>query len=272
MKPKIAIPLGVAGMLAALGTAIANANGIFTGRPYLAYLCWGISLALIMFAILMANVKVSPDPKADTHGSVSPISIHLENIGNSVQQQIKQSQGNRSIIPIASSKPQPNIHFIEATVADIRPGLDLGDFTAAVACFRNERIVGQKIEQPTVRAQIIYKDHHGNEFTDVSNGVWTEDPLISPLFATGERKCLILFLLSNQGRLKKLWKEAYTTSHSWMSGGSSIRIRDEDVKGKIAVVEVRLLNDHTDIGLLDTLFDVEDYQSGELPSFKLHTT
>ena len=52
MKPNIAIPLGVAGILAAIGTTIANANGMFSGHPSLAYWFWGGSLALIAIAVI----------------------------------------------------------------------------------------------------------------------------------------------------------------------------------------------------------------------------
>ena len=51
MKPGIAIPLGVAGILAAIGTAIANANGMFAGHPSSAYWFWGASFGLIIVAI-----------------------------------------------------------------------------------------------------------------------------------------------------------------------------------------------------------------------------
>jgi hypothetical protein len=51
MKPKIAIPLGVAGILAAIGTTIANANGLFAGHPSLAYWFWAASLVMIAIAV-----------------------------------------------------------------------------------------------------------------------------------------------------------------------------------------------------------------------------
>jgi len=51
MKPRIAIPLGVAGILAAIGTSIANANGLFAGHPSLAYWFWAASLAMIVIAV-----------------------------------------------------------------------------------------------------------------------------------------------------------------------------------------------------------------------------
>jgi hypothetical protein len=52
MKPIIAVPLGVAGILAGIGTAIANANGWFIGHPHLVYWCWGGSFIFIVVAVV----------------------------------------------------------------------------------------------------------------------------------------------------------------------------------------------------------------------------
>jgi hypothetical protein len=66
MKPGIAIPLGVAGILAAIGTAIANANGLFGGRPSLAYWFWSASFALIIVAIAGWVVNSKQEKKKHT--------------------------------------------------------------------------------------------------------------------------------------------------------------------------------------------------------------
>jgi len=73
VKPEIAIPLGVAGILAAIGTAIANANGWFVGHPHLVYLCWGGSGALIVAAIAIAIFGTKPVPATI---KVSPCELH----------------------------------------------------------------------------------------------------------------------------------------------------------------------------------------------------
>jgi membrane protein implicated in regulation of membrane protease activity len=52
MKPSIAIFLGVAGILAAIGTAIANANGLFAGHPSWAYWFYGASFLSLMAALV----------------------------------------------------------------------------------------------------------------------------------------------------------------------------------------------------------------------------
>jgi hypothetical protein len=53
MRPAIAIPLGVAGILAAIGTAYGNANGLFAGHPSLAY--WFYSASFVMLALSIAG-------------------------------------------------------------------------------------------------------------------------------------------------------------------------------------------------------------------------
>jgi hypothetical protein len=80
MKPTIAIPLGVAGILSAIGTAFANANGLFVGHPSLAYWFWGASFALIAFAIVGSVVNSKREKKNDSPLSTPPpVQVHQEN-------------------------------------------------------------------------------------------------------------------------------------------------------------------------------------------------
>jgi hypothetical protein len=55
MNPKIPIIVGTAGALTGVGTAIANANGWFTGHPHLAYWFYGAALLLILAAFVIAR-------------------------------------------------------------------------------------------------------------------------------------------------------------------------------------------------------------------------
>lgn len=63
MKPSIALPLGVAAILAGIGTAIASANGQFAKHPSLAYWFYGPSLALLLIAVTGWIVSVRQDHK-----------------------------------------------------------------------------------------------------------------------------------------------------------------------------------------------------------------
>lgn len=81
MKPSIAIPLGVAGILAAIGTTIANANGLFAGHPSLAYWFWGGSLAILVIAVagwLFRPREQATKALPSVHQGNKP-EIHIEN-------------------------------------------------------------------------------------------------------------------------------------------------------------------------------------------------
>jgi hypothetical protein len=58
MNPKIPIAIGVAGMLVAVGTSMANINGSFAGHPHLAYWFYAGAGALIVVAVLLAITPV----------------------------------------------------------------------------------------------------------------------------------------------------------------------------------------------------------------------
>ena len=113
-----------------------------------------------------------------------------------------------------------------------------------VACFRNDAIAEQRVQQPIVKAHIIYKDVHGREITDVSNGVWLNECKGETTFTIGENRSLILFHFGRQGMLITPWKESYTHAQSWMNDGlPSLRIRDRAITGDIDRIEIRLLSE-----------------------------
>src|SRR5215469_1132615 len=156
------------------------------------------------------------------------------NLGNSLLSQ--QAQPTPTV-----AKPKANLRFVETKSVQIHAGngeffespQGLGDYRVTVACFRNEAIVGETLKQPDVKAHIIFRDLAGTEFGDVSSGVWLQVYKDAAPFTVGTKRCVILFLLTNQGTLKRLWKEAYVTEHSWM-GGPSFRVRDEVIVARIA--------------------------------------
>jgi len=175
--------------------------------------------------------------------------------------------------------PKHNIRFLQAKTVHARSGLGdgliyesaqaPGDFQVSVVCFRNEPIVGQKVQQPTLKSHITYKDNKGNEITDAPRGVWLEEYGDATVFEWGRKKCLIIFLLSKQGTLRRLWNEKYATEHLWMAGGPVFRISDDGITGKVASVEVRLLAQ--DICVLSAEFDVKERLASTLPELSLRS-
>jgi hypothetical protein len=104
MKPGIAIPLGVGGISAGIGTAFANANGVFTGHPSLAYWFWGASCVLIALAILGWLANSSGEKKDDSPTrSIPPVEVRQEN-KQIVNQQFHFGPDDRSITEKTESK------------------------------------------------------------------------------------------------------------------------------------------------------------------------
>jgi hypothetical protein len=176
--------------------------------------------------------------------------------------------------------PSHNIRFVEAGVVSAHSGTggdkiiykspqNLGDFNVSVACFRNEAVAGLAVKEPHLKAHIIYRGKDGNEITDVPRAVWLEEYGESILFETGKRKCIIVFLLSSQDTLLKLWNERYTTSTSWMAGGPLFRVRTERVETEVSLIEISLLS--SDGCLLVAKFEVEERKHGELPELVLRS-
>jgi hypothetical protein len=174
-------------------------------------------------------------------------------------------------------KPKHNIKVIEPKSIEAHSGLKdgkihesqqgLGDFHVCVVCFRNEPIVGKRVQEPTLKSHIIYKDKNGEEITDVPRGLWLGELGETTVFESGKKKCLIIFLLSKQNTLKKLWNEEYHSETSWMAGGPVFQIRDEGIRGDVTLVEVRLLAH--DICVLSADFDVRSRIDGGLPKLIL---
>ncbi|MGB8583761.1 MAG: hypothetical protein WCD47_23305 [Candidatus Sulfotelmatobacter sp.] len=80
MKPEIAFPLAVGGILAALGTTIANANGLFSGHPRWAFLSYAVSIILIALATFgwirnrkKEALKSEPEDKDRPHFSIEAL-------------------------------------------------------------------------------------------------------------------------------------------------------------------------------------------------------
>jgi hypothetical protein len=79
MNPKIPIIVGMAGALTGIGTAIANANGWFTGHPYLAYWFYGAALLLILTAFFLARKPHIPSTSDVIKTSFNPVNTLTAN-------------------------------------------------------------------------------------------------------------------------------------------------------------------------------------------------
>lgn len=179
--------------------------------------------------------------------------------------------------PQPKTEPKNNIKFVEAKSVQAHSGLkdgkihesphEPGDFKISVACFRNEPVVGQRVQQPTLKSHIIYKDKNGEEITDVPRGVWLGELGETTVFESGKKKCLIIFLLSKQDTFKKLWNEEYHSETSWMAGGPVFQIKNEGIRGDVTSVEVRLME--RDICVLQADFEVGQRIGGGLPKLIL---
>jgi len=189
-----------------------------------------------------------------------------------------ESHTSRSAPPPESAKLRHNIKFVETGTASVHSGTNgdntiyrspqnLGDFLVSVACFRNEAVVGLNVHQPRLKAHIIYRDKEGNEVADVPRAVWLDHYGESVLFETGNKKCLVVFLLSNQDTLVKLWNETYTTAQSWMAGGPQFRIRKDSIIAEVASVEISLLSDEA--CALRAVFSAEKREIEHLPRLGL---
>jgi len=122
MKPSIAVPLGVAGILAAIATAIANANGLFAGHPSLAYRLYGASCVLIAISIVgwAVNARHS-DMEAPAQFKITPYEL-------------------RSVGSMASDI------FLRVKIELLHP------LKVTVKCYRMELSLTGQIERPEVKS------------------------------------------------------------------------------------------------------------------------
>jgi predicted nucleotide-binding protein len=203
--------------------------------------------------------------------------------GREVILKMKDRPADQTLIKkkVGDAKPAPapkhNIRFIEAKSLHAHAGINdsqihespqpPGDFQVAVVCFRNDPLIGQSLQQPSLKSHIVYKEKNGTEITDAFPGVWLGHYGEAADFESGKKQCLIVFLLTKQKKLMKLWNETYTTHTSWMVGGPLFRIRDEAVPGNVASINISLLSDNT--CMLSVEFEVKPHTAGELPKLVL---
>lgn len=248
------------------------------GGAKAALLCGIIGVTILLVMIFSRRDNRREVPSQANQQAASPVITQTAN--PTVNINVGQQSHPQPVVSTPSPAPQskPNIGFVGTKSVDAHQGLTdsliyespqqgLGDFQICVVCFRNESIVGQRIQEPNVEAHIIYKNKEGDEITDAPRGVWVGHHGEAIQFESGKKRCLVVFLLSSQGTLKKLWTETYTTGTSWMAGGSQYRIRDSGIAGEVKSVEISLLT--RDTCLLRATFDVMPREADKLPKLVL---
>jgi pyrimidine deaminase RibD-like protein len=236
---------------------------------------------------------LDPDPRIRGQGQIRlreaniitelfphELMAQVEDLNREFTRQFKSRARSGSPVQEASiPAPKHNIRFVGAKSIQAHSGLEdgliyespqgLGDFPVSVVCFRNEPVVGQKVQQPTLKSQIIYKGKDGEEITDAPRGVWLGQYGEETVFESGKKKCLTIFRLSNQDTLMRLWNETYTSEYGWMADGPLFQIHHEGIPGEVASVEVRLLDDDTCV--LHADFEVKKRRTKELPELLLRS-
>jgi hypothetical protein len=195
-----------------------------------------LSVGFVLAAIAFLLRKKRPEPPQ------SPISIHLENIGNPTQ-----SSEQRILVPPVLPQPaetkKSDIKFLrseESALSDFHqyaPALSV-----VAACLRNDSAHDTRYD---FAAHIIYKNANGDQVSDTGRGLWLSTSSTTTRFPTGITRQLAIFLFANDRELLKPIPNRRTETLA----GKPIVIPDitaEKFKEKIATVEIRLLRERTE--------------------------
>ncbi len=237
----------------------------------------GILGAIILGGVILfkRDRKSQASPAASVQQTISP--VVTQNANPVINVNVGSESQPAPRVPSPAPRAQPNIKFVEAKSTSIHSAdgklyespQGLGDFRVAVACFRNDGIVGQTVQQPHVTAHLIYKDFAGHEIANVDRGVWLQEYKDAVHLTMGAKRGVIIMLLTNQGTLKRLQKESYMTEHSWMSGGPSFRVVDDIIPEGVATIEVNLLDVDKGECLTRVKLRVDDSRDQGLPRLAL---
>lgn len=165
MKPSIAIPLGIGGILAAIGTTIANANGLFAGHPSLAYWFWG----------------------------ASAISITVSTVGGFLGR-VKARHIIPPPAPPASAPPNLMLLGFEMTPIEQREGVwsrAPNSKMAWVAFIHNAPLEDRDVGTVSVRAEILYYPEKGR-CHKVSPATWLDQIDNTVRLKSGDTKDLVI--------------------------------------------------------------------------------
>lgn len=235
--------------------------------PTVALVCLVLGILILLVMIFRRREKEqAPSVSQSVQQTANP-TINV-NIGTPTS-----SQPLSEPLPL-TPEPKHNIHFLEAKSVKAHSGLSdgqiyespqgLGDYMVSIVCFRNDPIIGQSVQQPRLKAHIIYKDKNGHELTDAPRGVWANHSGEAVRFETAQRKCLVVLLFSNQGTWMKVWNEAHTPPRHFPTRGPIFLIRSEGISQNIASIEIELLAE--DVCVAHAAFDVSPGPAGQLPT------
>jgi hypothetical protein len=282
MKPKIAIPLGVAGMFVAIGTPIANANHLFDGHPTLAYWFYGAAIALIVVALVgwILDAQKKPNIKSANESDTSPppATAHQgvkqeanPQINSQINPHFNISVGNASATatapaPEKNDEPRCNIEFLDVEV-ETNTNFVGKSMKTACAIFENEHVDGQKLRTPTLKGRLIFKHPDGHIVLDLSNVAWWPDEqLYAPFSANSPRQLLLFFSPSPEAAESNLWARSVHPSPARI-GAYKKRVREGEshaILEQIQTIEVQLLTE-TEC-LYRKILEFEDDASG-FPKF-----
>ena len=263
-------------------TLLLFALAYYINGPKLAVTCLSAGILILVITILRRRHKQErtqpPSPSQSVQQTANPVITQnpTQTVNVNIDAQARQAQEPPPDPPMP--KLEPNIRFVEAKVIPATTGSGntfheaqarSGGFYVGIACFRNDGIVGKRLRQPHVKAHIVFRDAEGLEITDVPRAVWMDNSRDYVEFAIGHKRCLILFLLTEEGTLKRLWSERFFHEQSWMNRGPSFRQRDDVISEKIASIKVDLVSESTTI--FQAILDV-NWPDGQHPKLTQRKT
>lgn len=273
----------LASTAASVAFQIGLANGHFRSYDWVTPYLWGAAIAFwLVFAILALKKS-----EASRHVAVPELSATQQQNANPVMNQTASPVMNQTVnltvpdyrnpraivaAPVRGPEPQQNIKCVEARSVLIEASGDtlvipphgLSGFDGSIVCFRNEPLPGHRVEQPNLRAHVIYRGAEGREIADAPDGVWLGEYSAYATFTAGKKNCLLLYFMDNSRELIRVWKETYRSEHSWM-GGVSYRIKIEPISETIATIDVSLLRANGTC-VMQTTLDVKQTGENQLPT------
>ena len=191
--------MAVVSVFTAIGTAIANANGMFAGHSYLAYWFYGAAAALLILALVLAQKKPAhPNTPVTSHNTQSASDSSkqsIENVGNPhVETHVYLPQPESH--PALQHQGPPNLvlHGFEMTPIEKYEGgwrRLAGGKMAWLAFIRNAPLGDKDVGLACVRAEILYYPQKGRCYA-VSPATWLVQGENTACLKSGDTKDLVI--------------------------------------------------------------------------------